>query len=328
MSTKNLSNDLQNNTKSPISNSETTITEYSDISIRKYKKSLTLFFSPIVSYFNVNHAYLYRKYYENNDIIDLDKSHNFIPKDSFFHEQKQFYLNSDDEENEYNDLEEGEECNNINNNSININNNYIYNKLNNEKDKQLQNNYFLINKEYIPSNHISNSINNMNNINLKDNKNQIFKFNDINTINYINKNQKENSCKEESINIQNFNEKENKNKEYKKKIYKDFYGSKGWNCPYCNNYNFQSRIKCNRCKKPKNMNINKNINKNNNINEGKEKTNLYDKEGDWVCFYCKNVNFAFRKICNRCHLSKIESENLFKINFSIFNNYFQIFGNN
>ena len=29
-------------------------------------------------------------------------------------------------------------------------------------------------------------------------------------------------------------------------------GRKGWYCPYCNNFNYESRIKCNRCKKPKN----------------------------------------------------------------------------
>ena len=29
-----------------------------------------------------------------------------------------------------------------------------------------------------------------------------------------------------------------------------------------------------------------------------------EREGDWVCHSCKNLNFAFRVECNRCHLPK------------------------
>ena len=29
-----------------------------------------------------------------------------------------------------------------------------------------------------------------------------------------------------------------------------------------------------------------------------------EREGDWVCHNCKNLNFAFRVECNRCHLQK------------------------
>ena len=36
-----------------------------------------------------------------------------------------------------------------------------------------------------------------------------------------------------------------------------------------------------------------------------------ERSGDWFCFNCKNLNFAFRVVCNRCHISKAES---FKIN--------------
>ena len=32
-----------------------------------------------------------------------------------------------------------------------------------------------------------------------------------------------------------------------------------------------------------------------------------EREGDWVCFKCKNLNFSFRKICNRCKLDKNEN---------------------
>ena len=35
-----------------------------------------------------------------------------------------------------------------------------------------------------------------------------------------------------------------------------------------------------------------------------------EREGDWVCYKCKNLNFAFRVMCNRCHLAKNESEKM------------------
>ena len=29
------------------------------------------------------------------------------------------------------------------------------------------------------------------------------------------------------------------------------------------------------------------------------------KEGDWKCYHCKNINYSFRTICNRCKLPKM-----------------------
>ena len=43
----------------------------------------------------------------------------------------------------------------------------------------------------------------------------------------------------------------------------------------------------------------------------KNKNNFVKREGDWTCFMCKNLNFAFRKICNKCKLPKEESEKKF-----------------
>ena len=37
-----------------------------------------------------------------------------------------------------------------------------------------------------------------------------------------------------------------------------------------------------------------------------------ERQGDWVCKYCRNLNFAFRNECNRCKLLKkvcLETEN-------------------
>ena len=72
-----------------------------------------------------------------------------------------------------------------------------------------------------------------------------------------------------------------------------------------------------------NNNNNKNIpvnntgnkNKNNGINEKKKKKKnkeFVEREGDWSCYRCKNINFAFRDKCNKCKMTKDESEMRFK----------------
>ena len=43
----------------------------------------------------------------------------------------------------------------------------------------------------------------------------------------------------------------------------------------------------------------------------KKKTEFIEREGDWSCYRCKNINFSFRGVCNKCQLSKDESEKKF-----------------
>ena len=45
-------------------------------------------------------------------------------------------------------------------------------------------------------------------------------------------------------------------------------------------------------------------------NEKKKKKPFVEREGDWICFKCKNLNFAFRTNCNRCHLTKNENQKI------------------
>ena len=68
--------------------------------------------------------------------------------------------------------------------------------------------------------------------------------------------------------------------------------------------------------------INKSRKDENSNPEEKKKKPLIERKGDWLCPKCRNLNFAFRLICNRCQLAKSEAENMisFQQNISINNN--------
>ena len=50
-----------------------------------------------------------------------------------------------------------------------------------------------------------------------------------------------------------------------------------------------------------------------NADKRKKKKNkeFVEREGDWSCYRCKNLNFKFRNKCNKCGLNKDESEKKF-----------------
>ena len=48
-----------------------------------------------------------------------------------------------------------------------------------------------------------------------------------------------------------------------------------------------------------------------NKNKKKKKKEFIEREGDWPCYRCKNLNFAFRDKCNKCQMTKEESEKKF-----------------
>ena len=94
---------------------------------------------------------------------------------------------------------------------------------------------------------------------------------------------------------------QNEYKKRKKKIIDDYtiemFGRRGWICELCNNFNYETRKKCNRChinKKPKKINSYLLSEKNKNINH----------KNDWHCTFCGNFNYSFRVVCNRCSKKK------------------------
>jgi hypothetical protein len=94
---------------------------------------------------------------------------------------------------------------------------------------------------------------------------------------------------------------QNEAKKTKKKMIDEYtiemFGRRGWICELCNNFNYETRKKCNRChinKKPKKINSYLLSEKNKNINH----------KNDWYCTNCGNFNYFFRVVCNRCQRKK------------------------
>ena len=323
--------------------------DYSEIPMTDNTQSFTLFSSPLISYYNSSNIYLNRKYSENNNILDFDKSNNFIRKDSL--------IQNDNEENKTSETDNIQNKNLYNNNIINMNiiekDEYNQLKPNGNYYQTYQDNLFSSNNPNIYNNNAnSNNINQINQnqqneIQLNSPNNQIMNLNIINQYNLIQNNNLLNRPRFNSTNIingnfmppifsnnilmNNNNNNNNLNNNFQNNTLinnGEMNGRKGWICNFCNNFNFESRNKCNRCKQaknhiisPKKKNIGngiRNLNKNNFENKGQKL--FSEREGDWICFNCKNVNFAFRIICNRCQLPKIESEKLLQLNFNLMSN--------
>ncbi len=77
---------------------------------------------------------------------------------------------------------------------------------------------------------------------------------------------------------------------------------------------------------PKNFPVEKEntTNKANSADSKKKKKPFVERVGDWVCIKCKNLNFSFRVVCNRCQLAKTESEKLFEQYMKNLMNYVKI----
>jgi hypothetical protein len=95
---------------------------------------------------------------------------------------------------------------------------------------------------------------------------------------------------------ENLNSEKKEEKKDSEEYLLEMFGRIGWICKLCNNFNYETRIKCNRCgilKTPKKL-----------VEIKQRNAEERDKEGDWSCIYCKNLNYSFRSICNRCKIPK------------------------
>ena len=208
-------------------------------------------------------------------------------------------INNNNENNNLNDDFNNEKNKVVKKSSFN-NNKFIYDNQNDDKNSNYNNN----NNEYFHDNHFV--VSEDEDGKKEDNENKEEYNNNHNNNNYNNNN---NIIDNNNISNNNNNEKEIKkdSKELKEEEYIfEKFGKRGWQCSKCNNFNFESRIKCNRCyemKDPKSLEeIKKELEEKN--SGDKKKKPLIERKGDWLCPKCRNLNFAFRLICNRCHLSK------------------------
>ena len=180
------------------------------------------------------------------------------------------------------------------NNTPKENNNYILNNNNIDNNKNL----FPIYNYYEETNNF-----------LKQNLNN---FNYTKTSNFISKELYFNIIYQNHINIlyysNDYSIKNNIEENNKDKIFPFYYN---------NNYNskvirgiqnpnlFFNINSINNISKNKNENTNQ---KNIYFNKGKKGKHFIERNGDWICSSCKNLNFAFRIICNRCNLLKDNPE--------------------
>jgi len=249
----------------------------------------------------------------NNEFMNKGNSKIMIPN-----------INNNDYINQLNDNQLQKMNNNFNMkankiNEFNNKNNSISNGYNNFT---VPNNYYIINNELNQSQNIplinqnipSSSFQNINNIYGNQFPNSQLFLNNCNflsPINQINLNfnhfhpQPNDLAYYYSQNKFNNNNNigETESKKRKKKIIDDYtiemFGRRGWICELCNNFNYETRKKCNRChinKKPKKINNYLLSERNKNINH----------KNDWHCSNCGNFNYSFRVICNRCQKKKSE----------------------
>ena len=81
------------------------------------------------------------------------------------------------------------------------------------------------------------------------------------------------------------------------------FGKLGWICRLCDNFNFESRNVCNRCKAIKTPKTKEEISNEKQQDRILSKRIKYNKI-DWFCPYCSNINYGFRKKCNRCNIER------------------------
>ena len=255
---------------------------------------------------------------EENDINPINKDINMVEKNlhKFFNEDLIKALNNDfiasEEKNDSSDFINNNGYNSGSSelsskeNSLESNNKYIKD-LKNVNNTNLEQSLNSFNLDKIPNNlyvnidNVNNKVNNENNNNINNidiNINKIIKEENINNEDIKNKIKILNDPLFAPIMIDNQIE-EIKEKEYNKreKIIK----------------NIENKINNSLIKNKYDDDVEPVIMVSI-INNQEEKTKFPPEVriGDWICLYCKNLNFSFRIKCNRCGLLRKSSSNLLK----------------
>ena len=259
-------------------------------------------YNTIYMYYNSTIQYL-KSCYHNS--FCLPSNRNFIPKfkKDEFQQEEQIYNKNNKNINYYIDNNKNNEMNkNLNYNNYNYN--YSFNQ---NKNIDLTQNFQILEKSII-NNNLNCSYFFESNKNLPENSSKNIE-NENDSLSTSDKTSPTFSAKmEKSANILSLDNKikndENSNSKNENEYIVEMFGKKGWICILCNNFNYETRSKCNRCgvvKTPKCM-MNKNIK---NDNKKYDFTERCNKKGDWICSNCKNLNYSFRTVCNRCKFPKI-----------------------
>jgi len=77
-----------------------------------------------------------------------------------------------------------------------------------------------------------------------------------------------------------------------------------WSCPSCGNHNYASKTACNRCHMPNGAMGGMGMMGGMGGMQGMMGGASAQRQGDWKCFACSNINYASREQCNKCQVSK------------------------
>ena len=258
-----------------------------------------------------SNSYLYNSNIINNSSLGLynyPTSTNNIGSKNMLNKNNKFYsalnYNINFKEPRYNILNKVTSSISQDNNNYSIKHTNFFYGNNNNSNSQLLN----INNNKFE--HTTLNYNNTNNKYTYIKSNRPFTMNNMIFMNLINKNQNEKQQQKKNIkklseklikhNLQDSNKNVSEIKNIKEKV-------------FCENSN---HFKCNSSIYNTNHNIINTENNNNNSNtqnkKDKKKKQL-QREGDWICLECQNMNFSFRTKCNKCSFEKINikiSENI------------------
>ena len=224
-----------------------------------------------------------------NNGLDIVNSEDDIPKNNIIFDNNKPNLNPPSLSNSIENKNDENSFKFSGNNSQQINSNLYYSY--EPKNKFANNNFNQINADNF---NFNKTVNNNNDLNLINNNNSMNNNTEI----------KKEAFKSINSDLLLHTDLNQINKLEPKDYLIRMFGKYGWICRICNNFNFETRNKCNRCfyyKLPKTLiEINKQKEENKKLHKKKAK----EKKTDWICLNCNNLNYAFRKFCNRCQIER------------------------